>query len=210
MSEKPSNIHPIFNQLLQRSDKENLLQQKAICIWMTGLSGSGKSTIAQGLEKKLYQNGILTAVLDGDNVRTGINNNLGFSEEDRTENIRRIAEINKLFLQNGMVTINSFVSPTKDIRELAKNIIGEQDFFEVYINASFDECAKRDVKGLYKKALNGEIKNFTGLDAPFEAPENSALEIKTAEQSIEKSIDTIFQFFIKKIKLNLADTVCQI
>lgn len=200
MSEKATNIHPIFNQLLQRRDKENLLQQKAVCIWMTGLSGSGKSTIAQGLERKLHQNGILTAILDGDNVRTGINNNLGFTEEDRTENIRRIAEINKLFLQNGIVTINSFVSPTKDIRDLAKQIIGEEDFYEVYINASFDECAKRDVKGLYKKALNGEIKNFTGLDAPFEAPEDAALEIKTAEQSIEESVEIIYNFFIKKIK----------
>lgn len=203
MPEKVTNIHPIFNQLLQRSDKEHLLQQNALCIWMTGLSGSGKSTIAQGLEKKLFQNGILTAVLDGDNVRTGINNNLGFSEEDRIENIRRIAEINKLFLQNGIITINSFVSPTKDIRELAKKIIGEQDFYEVYINASFDECAKRDVKGLYKKALNGEIKNFTGLDAPFEAPENPAIEIKTTEQTIDESIDTIYYHFIKKIKNEL-------
>ena len=200
MSEKATNIHPIFSQLLQRSDKENLLQQKAVCIWMTGLSGSGKSTIAQGLEKKLHDNGIVTTILDGDNVRSGINNNLGFSDEDRTENIRRIAEINKLFLQTGIVTINSFVSPTKDIRDLAKEIIGEQDFYEVYINASFDECAKRDVKGLYKKALNGEIKNFTGLDAPFEAPTNAALEIKTAEQTIEQSIETIYNFFISKIK----------
>jgi adenylylsulfate kinase len=203
MSKEATNIHPIFSKILQRSDKENLLQQKAICIWMTGLSGSGKSTIAQGLEKKLHQDGILTAILDGDNVRTGINNNLGFSEEDRTENIRRIAEINKLFLQNGIVTINSFVSPTKDIRDLAKEIIGEQDFFEVYINASFDECAKRDVKGLYKKALNGEIKNFTGLDAPFEAPENPAIEIITTDQTIEESIDTIYNYFIKKIKNEL-------
>ncbi len=200
MSEKANNIHPIFNQLLQRSDKENLLHQKAICIWMTGLSGSGKSTIAQGLEKKLHESGILTTVLDGDNVRDGINKNLGFSHEDRTENIRRIAEINKLFLQNGIVTINSFVSPTKDIRDLAKTIIGSPDFYEVYINASFEECAKRDVKGLYKKALNGEIKNFTGLDAPFEAPTDAALEIKTAEQSIEGSIETIYNFFVDKIK----------
>ena len=200
MSEKNTNIHPIFNQLMQRRDKENLLQQKAVCIWMTGLSGSGKSTIAKGLERKLHQNGILTAILDGDNVRSGINNNLGFTEEDRIENIRRIAEVNKLFLQNGIVTINSFVSPTKDIRDLAKTIIGEQDFYEVYINASFDECAKRDVKGLYKKALNGEIKNFTGLDAPFEAPEDAVLEIRTAEQSIEESVETIYNFFIKKIK----------
>jgi len=200
MSEKATNIHPTFKHLLQRSDKEYLLQQKALCIWMSGLSGSGKSTIAQGLERKLHQHGILTAMLDGDNVRTGINNNLGFTEEDRTENIRRIAEINKLFLQNGIVTINSFVSPTKDIRDLAKQIIGEDDFYEVYINASFEECAKRDVKGLYKKALNGEIKNFTGLDAPFEAPTNPALEIKTAEQTIEESVETIYKFFLRKIK----------
>jgi adenylylsulfate kinase len=200
MSEKATNIHPTFHQLLQRSDKEDLLQQKAICIWMTGLSGSGKSTIAQGLEKKLHEHRILTKILDGDNVRTGINNNLGFTEADRTENIRRIAEVNKLFLDAGIVTINSFVSPTKDIRDIAKEIIGEQDFYEVYINASFDECAKRDVKGLYKKAIAGEIKNFTGLDAPFEAPEDAAMEIKTAEQTIEESIETIYNYFIKKIK----------
>lgn len=201
MSEKATNIHPTFNQILQRSDKENLLEQKAICIWMTGLSGSGKSTIAQGLEKKFNANNILTSILDGDNIRFGINKNLGFSEEDRKENIRRIAEINKLFLQNGIVTINSFVSPTKDIRDLAKEIIGKQDFYEVYINASFEECAKRDVKGLYKKAIAGEIKNFTGLDAPFEAPINPVLEIKTAEQTIEESVEIIYNFFIKKIKL---------
>ncbi len=200
MPDKATNIHPTFHHLLQRNDKEQLLQQKALCIWMTGLSGSGKSTIAQGLEKKLHEKGILTKILDGDNVRTGINNNLGFSEVDRTENIRRIAEVNKLFLDAGIVTINSFVSPTKDIRDLAKNIIGEQDFYEVYINASFDECAKRDVKGLYEKAIAGEIKNFTGLDAPFEAPSDAALEIKTAEQSIEESIETIYAFFISKIK----------
>lgn len=195
-----NNIHPIFGRLLQREDKENLLKQKSICIWMTGLSGSGKSTIAEGLEKKLHQNGILSMVLDGDNIRSGINKNLSFSEEDRTENIRRIAEINKLFLNCGIITINCFVSPTLDIREQAKNIIGDADFNEIYINASFDECAKRDVKGLYAKALKGEIKNFTGLDAPFEAPKNPSLEIKTAELSIEESIDKIYNHFINKIK----------
>jgi adenylylsulfate kinase len=193
-------IHPIFNQLLQREDKEQLLHQKAICIWMTGLSGSGKSTIAQGLEKKLHEHKILSFVLDGDNVRTGINKNLSFSEDDRVENIRRIAEINKLFISCGIVVINSFVSPTIEIREQAKNIIGEQDFFEVYINASFEACTKRDVKGLYARALKGEIKNFTGLDAPFEAPKNPALEIKTEDLSIEESIQKIFDVFIDKIK----------
>lgn len=200
MAEANSNIHPIFHQLLQRSDKEKLLGQNAICIWMTGLSGSGKSTIAQGLERKLYEAGFLVKILDGDNVRTGINKNLSFSNNDRIENIRRIAEVNKLFLDTGIITINSFVSPTKDIRDLAKEIIGEQDFYEVFINASFEECAKRDVKGLYQKALNGEIKNFTGLDAPFEAPTEAALEIKTAEQTIEQSIETMYKFFISKIK----------
>lgn len=198
--QKATNIHTIFDKLLQRSDKEALLQQQSLCIWMTGLSGSGKSTIAQGLERKLHDAGILTMVLDGDNVRSGINKNLGFSEEDRMENIRRIAEVNKLFLSAGVVTINSFVSPTNDVRALAKNIIGEQDFFEVYVNASFDECARRDVKGLYEKAMKGEIKNFTGLDAPFEAPTNAALEIKTAEQTIEESVETIYNFFLRKIK----------
>lgn len=195
-------IHPVFDKLLQREDKERLLHQKSICIWMTGLSGSGKSTIAQGLEKKLHESGCLCFVLDGDNVRTGINKNLGFSEEDRTENIRRIAEINKLFLNCGVVTINCFVSPTTDIREMAKAIIGEQDFFEVYVNASFDECAKRDVKGLYAKALKGEIKNFTGLDAPFEAPMHPDVEINTAEQSIEESVEHVFQFFKERIVVN--------
>lgn len=199
MENKGTNIHPIFDQLLQRSDKEALLNQRSLVLWMTGLSGSGKSTIAKGLERKLHENGHLVMILDGDNVRTGINANLGFSETDRLENIRRVAEVSKLFIQCGVITINSFVSPTRDIRELAKNIIGEEDFYEVFINASFDECAKRDVKGLYKKALAGEIKNFTGLDAPFEAPENPALEIKTAEQSIEESIEMIYQFLLPLI-----------
>ncbi|MEN9448428.1 MAG: hypothetical protein RJA25_1718 [Bacteroidota bacterium] len=200
MSETPQHIHPIFQKILQRSDKEELLQQHSICIWMTGLSGSGKSTIAQGLEKKLHEQGRLVKILDGDNVRAGINNNLSFSAADRTENIRRIAEVNKLFIDAGVITINSFVSPTKDIRDMAKSIIGNQDFYEVYINASFDECAKRDVKGLYEKALKGEIKNFTGLDAPFEAPENPALEIITTEQTPEQSVEMIYNFFISKIK----------
>jgi adenylylsulfate kinase len=193
MAEKATNIHPIFDGMLQRSDKENLLNQKSLCLWMTGLSGSGKSTIAKGVEQKLHELGYLVQILDGDNIRTGINSNLGFSETDRIENIRRIAEVTKLFINCGVITINSFVSPTKDIRDLAAEIIGKTDFFEVYINASFEECEKRDVKGLYKKARAGEIKNFTGLDAPFEAPENAALEILTAGQTIEESVATGFR-----------------
>ena len=198
--EEKKHIHPVFDRLLQRTDKEKLLEQRGLCIWLTGLSGSGKSTLAIGLERKLHAMGILCKVLDGDNVRTGLNGNLGFSEADRNENIRRVAEVNKLFLHTGIVTINCFVSPTKDIRELARNIIGQEDFYEVYVNASFDECARRDVKGLYKKALAGEIRNFTGLDAPFEAPEDAALKIDTHSLDIETSIERLFDFFIHKIK----------
>ena len=205
MNTNISDVNPKENIIIKGAKLHNLKnidvvipRQKLVVI--TGLSGSGKSTIAEGLEKKLHQNGILSMVLDGDNIRSGINKNLSFSEEDRTENIRRIAEINKLFLDCGIITINCFVSPTLDIRKQAKNIIGDADFNEIYINASFDECAKRDVKGLYAKALKGEIKNFTGLDAPFEAPKNPSLEIKTAELSIEESIDKIYNHFINKIK----------
>ena len=194
------NIHPIFDNMLDRKAKEKLLGQQAVVIWMTGLSGSGKSTIARGLEQKLHNEGILTQLLDGDNLRTGLNNNLGFNEADRTENIRRVAETAKLFLNNGTVTICSFVSPTLNIRHLAKEIIGNDGFLEVFIDASFDECAKRDVKGLYKKALNGEIKDFTGLDAPFEAPEGPFLTIETEELSIDESVDLLYQGVIKKIK----------
>jgi adenylylsulfate kinase len=201
MENKASNIHPIFDQLLQRSDKETLLKQRSVVLWMTGLSGSGKSTIAKGLEQKLHAAGHLSMVLDGDNVRTGINANLGFSEEDRLENIRRIAEVSKLFVSCGVITINSFVSPTRDIRQLAADIIGQDDFIEVYINAPFEVCAERDVKGLYKKALAGEIKNFTGLDAPFEAPENPTIEIKTHEEDIETSVQKIFDHLLKRIQI---------
>lgn len=193
MQNNPNNIHPVFDRILQRKDKESLLQQKSVVIWFTGLSGSGKTTIAIGLEQELNKRGILTQVLDGDNVRTGINNNLGFSEEDRTENIRRIAEVSKLFLNAGIVTINCFVSPTIEIRENAKKIIGAEDFKEVFINTPFEVCEKRDVKGLYKKARAGEIKNFTGLDAPFEKPTHPFLEIKTEGEKIEDCVQKVLE-----------------
>lgn len=198
----PKHIHPIFDQLLQRGDKENLLQQKAIVLWLTGLSGSGKSTVAKGIEQRLHNLGFLVQVLDGDNIRSGINNNLGFSTEDRTENIRRIAEVAKLFLQTGVITLCSFVSPTKDIRATAKHIIGEQDFLEVYVNAPLATCEARDVKGLYKKARAGIIKQFTGIDAPFEAPENPAIELKTHEQTIEESVEKVLKFVLPLISIN--------
>ncbi|MCZ4695276.1 adenylyl-sulfate kinase [Ancylomarina euxinus] len=200
MISKATNIHPVFDRIVGREEKEQILNQKARVIWMTGLSGSGKTTIAIGLEKALQKRGFLTQILDGDNIRTGINKNLGFSEEDRTENIRRIAEVSKLFVNCGIITINCFVSPTLAIREQAKEIIGDDDFREIYVNASYEECEKRDVKGLYKKARNGEIKNFTGLDAPFEAPENAFLEIKTADISIEESVKCLVDAILSDIK----------
>ncbi|PSR52090.1 adenylyl-sulfate kinase [Adhaeribacter arboris] len=193
------NIHPIFDQTLTRTSKEELLRQRALVIWMVGLSGSGKSTLAKGLEFALHQRGHLTQLLDGDNLRSGINNNLGFSEADRLENIRRSAETAKLFLNAGLITICSLISPTAEIRNLAKSIIGEPDYYEVYINAPFEVCAQRDVKGLYKKALNGEIKNFTGLDAPFEAPTNPALEIRTDQQTYEESLQKLLDAILPRL-----------
>ncbi|MCF6351410.1 MAG: adenylyl-sulfate kinase [Cyclobacteriaceae bacterium] len=194
------NIHPIFNSMLDRNAKEKLLNQKGVVVWLTGLSGSGKSTVAQEVEHLLYQKGILTKLLDGDNLRTGLNGNLGFSKKDREENIRRVAEVAKLFMEIGVVTICSFVSPTIKIRTSAKRIIGDVNFMEVYVNASFEECAKRDVKGLYKKALAGEIKNFTGLDAPFESPSHPNVTINTANQSIEESVEQLFNSILERIK----------
>jgi len=187
------NIFPIFDQIVGRKEKEQLLNQTAKVIWMTGLSGSGKSTIAIALEKELTQKGFLTQVLDGDNIRTGINNNLGFSDADRTENIRRIAEVSKLFVNCGVITINCFVSPTNAIRNAAKEIIGAENFVEVFIDTPLEICKQRDVKGLYKKARAGEIKDFTGINAPFEVPENAAIVVKTANKTVEESVNTILK-----------------
>ncbi len=198
MSDK--NIFPIFNDLLKKSDKEKLLKQKALTIWMTGLSGSGKSTIAKGIERILHKEGYLTQTLDGDNVRSGINNNLTFSLKDRKENIRRIAEISKLFVNCGIITINCFVSPTIEMRDTAKKIIGEKNFLEVYINASLEECIKRDTKGLYSKAKIGQIKNFTGIDSPYEAPIKPDLEINTNKLTIDDSLIKIINHIKPKIK----------
>ncbi len=196
-----TNIHPIFDTILHREDKEQLLKQKSLVVWMVGLSGSGKSTLARALENELHLQGHLTQLLDGDNLRTGINNNLGFSENDRLENIRRAAEVSKLFMNAGLVTICSFISPTEEIRNIARTIIGEENFFEVYINAPFEICEQRDVKGLYKKARKGEIKNFTGLDAPFEAPQKPAVEVRTDQQSLEECKNEILQAIYKRIKI---------
>lgn len=193
-------IYPIFDRMLQRNDREKLLGQKGIMLWFTGLSGSGKSTLAIALERELYNSGILCRILDGDNIRTGINNNLGFTEADRVENIRRIAEVAKLFVDCGVVTIAAFISPTEQIRQMAADIIGKDDFFEIYVNTPLEVCEERDVKGLYKKARQGEIKNFTGISAPLEAPLNPAITIDTSACSLEESINLLKKIIIPQIK----------
>jgi len=193
-------LYPFFDRILPQSEKEKLLNQKSKVIWLTGLSGSGKTTTALGLEKKLHQNGYLCKILDGDNIRTGINNNLGFTEEDRIENIRRIAEVSLLLLRCGVITINAFVSPTNEIREIARKIIGKDNFIEVFIDTPLNVCEKRDVKGLYKKAREGKIKNFTGISAPFEIPENADLILKTENRQIEESVNEVYEFILPKVK----------
>lgn len=197
---KPLDLHPIHDRLLSREEREALLQQKGKVIWLTGLSGSGKSTIAIQLERRLFESGHFAQVLDGDNIRNGINNNLGFSLEDRQENIRRIAEVAKLYCHSGIVTICTFISPTREIRAFAKNIIGAADFIEIYINAPLEVCEARDVKGLYQKARRGEIREFTGIDSPYEAPETPDLEIRTDLTSLEESVTRVFDSVLKVIK----------
>ena len=195
-----NNIYPIFDRMLSRQDKEELLKQHSVMIWFTGLSGSGKSTIAIALERELHKRGLLCRILDGDNIRSGINNNLGFTEADRIENIRRIAEVSKLFVDTGIITIAAFISPSNDIREMAANIIGKDDFLEVYVSTPIEECERRDVKGLYAKARRGEIKNFTGISAPFEAPAHPALTLDTSALSLEESINKLLELILPRIQ----------
>ena len=187
-------IYPIFDKMLSRSDKEELLGQKGVMLWFTGLSGSGKSTVAIALERELQKRGLLCRILDGDNIRSGINKGLGFTAEDRRENIRRIAEVAKPFVDTGIITIAAFISPSNDLRRMASDIIGAEDFKEVYISTPLEVCEARDVKGLYAKARRGEIKNFTGISAPFEAPEHPALSIDTSKVSLEDSVKQILTF----------------
>ena len=198
--EENNHIYPIFDRMLTRQDKENLLKQHSVMIWFTGLSGSGKSTIAIALERELHKRGILCRILDGDNIRSGINNNLGFTEADRVENIRRIAEVSKLFLDAGVITIAAFISPNNDIREMAAHIIGEDDFLEVYVSTPLEECERRDVKGLYAKARKGEIKNFTGVSAPFEAPAHPTLTLDTSVLSLEESVNKLLELILPRIQ----------
>lgn len=190
------NIYPIYEQMMSRADKERLLGQRGMMVWFTGLSGSGKSSVAMGVERELHKRGILCRILDGDNIRAGINSNLGFSAEDRRENIRRIAEIGKLFVQTGVVTLACFVSPTNDVRRLARSIIGSDDYREIFVSTPLQECERRDVKGLYARARRGEVKDFTGISAPFEIPENPAMEIDTSRLSLEESVNRVVEMIL--------------
>lgn len=192
-------IHPVFDRMLTRKDRETLLNQRSVMIWFTGLSGSGKSTLSIELEKELHSRGFLCRLLDGDNIRSGINKNLTFSEEDRLENIRRIAEVSKLFVDSGIITIAAFISPTDTIRDMAKEIIGEENFMEVYVSTPIETCEKRDIKGLYEKARRGEIKEFTGISSPFEAPKNPAISIDTSKIDIEDSVEMLLKIVLPRI-----------
>ena len=198
-TEEEKHIYPISDRMLSRRDKEELLHQHGLMVWFTGLSGSGKSTVAIALERELHRRGILCRILDGDNIRCGINNNLGFSAADRVENIRRIAEVSKLFVDTGIVTIAAFISPSNDMREMAADIIGKDDFLEVYVSTPLAECERRDVKGLYAKARRGEIKNFTGISAPFEEPKHPALTLDTSVLSVEESVAKLMELILPKV-----------
>lgn len=199
------NLFPEHSRFLGRTARETLLQQRAKVVWLYGLSGSGKSTLATALERKLNNEGRLTTVLDGDILRTGLNRGLGFGDDDRRENIRRVSEVARLFIQTGVVTIASFITPTRAMRNLARLIIGEDDFIEVYVAASFEECAKRDRKGLYAKAGQGQIAQFTGRDSIFELPDRADLIIETEKESPEESLEKLAAFLAPKIKYGADD-----
>ena len=195
------NIHPEFHRFLHRHDKENLLDQRGLVIWLYGLSGSGKSTIANAAERVLHQQGRFTTILDGDNLRTGLNANLGFTDEDRLENIRRISEVAKVFVSQGVITFVSAITPRGELRDLARGLLGG-DLFEVYVKASFEACEQRDVKGLYAKAARGEIAHFTGKDGSFEAPQNPDLVLDTENSSIEENAIELLEAIRNRITLN--------
>lgn len=188
------NIHPIFDQTLGRLEREVLLNQRGIVVWLYGLSGSGKSTIAAAVERRLHEAGRLTTLLDGDNIRSGLNRDLGFSDADRAENIRRIAEVAKLFVNTGVITLASFITPTRALRQLARDVVGEADFHEVFVDCPFDVCAQRDVKGLYAKAQAGKIAAFTGKDSAFERPEAAELMIETHKETIDESTTRLYNY----------------
>ena len=193
-------IHPVHDRLVQRAERERANGHRAGVVWLTGLSGSGKSTIAAAVERQLFERGVFTCVLDGDNVRDGLNANLGFSLADRRENTRRVAEVAKLLAGAGALVLCSFVSPTQQIRATVAEIVGE-DYLEVYVNAPLAECERRDVKGLYAKARSGEIGNFTGIDSPYEAPEAPFLELPTATLTVDQAADRLITALSGRLQL---------
>ncbi|MDN3596235.1 adenylyl-sulfate kinase [Zunongwangia endophytica] len=187
---------------ISRNDRASSKKHQSLVVWFTGLSGSGKSTLASLVENELYKRKIHTYSLDGDNIRGGINKGLGFSASDREENLRRIAEVARLFVDAGVLVIGAFISPLEEDRNKVKNIIGKDDFIEIFVDTSVEECEKRDVKGLYKKARAGEIKNFTGISAPYERPCNPDIIIKTESSSIEESINKVINYILPRIELS--------
>lgn len=193
-----SNIHPEFHRFLNRFDKQKLLNQKGIVVWMCGLSGSGKSTIANAAERVLHEQGRMTTILDGDNLRSGLNSDLGFTDNDRLENIRRFSEVAKLLVEQGVITFVSAITPRGELRDLARGILGK-DMFEVFIKASYEACEVRDVKGLYAKAAKGEIEHFTGKDGNFEPPVNPDLVIDTESTSIEAATIELLEAIRERI-----------
>jgi adenylylsulfate kinase len=199
MKTENKHIYPVFDQIVSREEKEKKLNQKAKVIWFTGLSGSGKTTLASALERNLFERGHLTQVLDGDNIRTGINNNLGFSPEDRMENIRRIAEIAKLLINSGVICLCAFVSPTSDVRNIVRTIVGKEDFLEVYVSTPIEVCEARDIKGLYQKARAGEIKEFTGVSAPFDIPQNAVLSIDTSDKTVDECVEILLNKLLDEV-----------
>jgi len=202
MPNRPSaHLYPQFEHMLSRSERESKLGQRAHVFWLYGLSGSGKSTLGIALEKKLFAAGYFCQLLDGDNIRTGLNQDLGFVPEDRRENIRRIAEVAKLFAQAGVITLTSFITPMRDLRTMAREIIGDEHFSDIYVRASFATCAERDPKGLYKKVQAGEVKQFTGKDAGFEEPEAPDLLIDTEQATIDQNLEQLFNYVLNKIQL---------
>ncbi len=203
MSINQEHIYPVFKPAEKRIEKERFLKQQSKVLWLTGLSGAGKSTVALGIEHELAKLGYFVQILDGDNIRDGINNNLGFSLEDRHENIRRISEIAKLFKDGGIITVCCFISPTRNIREMSRKIIGDSDFIEVFLNTPLHVCEERDTKGLYKKARKGELKNFTGIDSPYEAPLNPEISVTTENESIQKSVEQVLNYILPLIEFKL-------
>ncbi|MDT0642296.1 adenylyl-sulfate kinase [Zunongwangia sp. F363] len=184
---------------LSREEKINLKGHKPTVVWFTGLSGAGKSTLAKLLEKELFKRSVHTCLLDGDNIRSGLNCNLHFTEEDRTENLRRVAEVAKLFLESGIVVISAFITPLASDRQLIKDIVGEENFLEIFVSTSLEECEKRDVKGLYQKARAGEITNFTGISAPYEKPVAPDVEVSTEDSALEVEITKILEIVESRI-----------